>query len=206
MVPLSHFLLIRENSNVGTNNPLTPPPGYTKLGINGATRGPEVTISSGITIVAAFIAVVARLCAKFFVSKKPGWEDLFCVLAFFFALARVVTNFILVDWYQMGYHIWDLDLEYFEPSLVVYKVGYLLYLPAILFVKLSLIFLYLRIFHIKRAIPWICYSLMVLVLGYTVSLWFAELFQCSPFAAGWSFEVQGHCASLTQIDYAMGVG
>ena len=41
----------------------------------GPTRGDWIVLSSSITISIAMLLVILRLIVKFYVAKKPGWDD-----------------------------------------------------------------------------------------------------------------------------------
>ena len=80
----------------------------------------------------------------------------------------------------------------------------IIYLAAIACAKVSILLLYVRLFGVNRRFRYLCLSLMALVIGYCTATALAEIFQCRPVHAGWDFFEPGHCASLQEIDVAIG--
>ena len=78
------------------------------------------------------------------------------------------------------------------------------YLAAMACARISVLLLYTRLFGIKRAFRYTCYTLMTLVVGYSLALILVEIFQCRPISAGWNFFAPGHCASLPIVTIANG--
>lgn len=51
------------------------PPGAVIDYVHGPSRGGNILVASGLTIAAAFIAVIIRIFTKLFVTHSPGWDD-----------------------------------------------------------------------------------------------------------------------------------
>lgn len=76
---------------------------------------------------------------------------------------------------------------------------------AILFVKISILLLYLRLFKINRIFRYLDFALMSLVVGYCVSLALSILFACKPLARTWDSSIRGTCpVDIAKVDYAIG--
>lgn len=72
--------------------------------------------------------------------------------------------------------------------------------------KISLLFMYRRIFSISRRMRVIIVTTIVLVGAWMVALFFAELFQCSTkFWANWgsSYDIRTQCNKTTMIVFAV---
>lgn len=63
-------------------------------------------------------------------------------------------------------------------------------------IKTSILLLYRRIFPDRRFHLWV-YAMGVFVVAYSVSAFFAFLFQCVPIAAGWDLNIKGRCINLS---------
>jgi hypothetical protein len=74
-----------------------------------------------------------------------------------------------------------------------------IYVPTLGFAKFSLLLLYRRLapqkwFHIT------IYSVMVVVVGYSIAILFALIFACSPIQKNWDAEItSGSCVNRTVI-------
>lgn len=71
----------------------------------------------------------------------------------------------------------------------------LLYVAAILSVKLSILALYRRIFQDSRFRPWL-YATGLIVIAYSIASFFTFLLQCVPLDKGWDPTVKGTCLDL----------
>ena len=67
--------------------------------------------------------------------------------------------------------------------------------------KLSILFLYLRIFS-QRWFRITCYTCVAIVSGYAIASIFATIFQCTPIERVFDKSVPGHCINTTAFWYA----
>jgi hypothetical protein len=67
--------------------------------------------------------------------------------------------------------------------------------------KLSVLFLYLRIFS-QRWFRITCYTCAAIVGGYAISSVFATIFQCTPVSYVFNKNLHGHCINITAFWYA----
>ncbi|RDL34576.1 uncharacterized protein BP5553_07704 [Venustampulla echinocandica] len=93
---------------------LLPPDGEEPNYINPLSRGQKIVIASVVLTSFAFVFVIARVIVKGFVTKRFGWDDIFCVGAMAASIARTVMSVILVDTYGIGVHVWN-----FNPKNIV---------------------------------------------------------------------------------------
>jgi len=83
-------------------------------------------------------------------------------------------------------------------------VNDVLYLFAVMFIKISILILYLRLFKVKRLFRYLDFTLMALAIGYCTSLLLAILFGCQPLARTWNSSIPGKCVKLVAIDFTIG--
>ncbi|MCJ1286659.1 hypothetical protein MMC26_006005 [Xylographa opegraphella] len=178
-----------------------PPPGYTVQGIDGPSNGPSMVLATVITLGFAIVAVILRMIVKCFVVPSLNWEDFFAVAALLLAIARTILLVIMTKDYQFGYHIWDTELANFG---YVYTVSLDHLAGAIACAKVSILLLYIRLFHVNKPFRFTCYALISLVTTYCAAMALANIFQCNPVYAGWNFFAPGKCASLQEITVATG--
>lgn len=69
-----------------------------------------------------------------------------------------------------------------------------------MFVKLSLLWFYLRLDH-RRYMRWSVYGIMLVVFGLSIGSTFFTIFSCSPPSKFWDMTgtVKGHCSSAHSI-------
>lgn len=152
----------------------------------------------GIFLSLSILAVSIRLFVRFRFTKTWGWDDYTCILA---AIGSVIyaALFIEVTTRDPIKHIWDTPVASLSgtvkyQSLWVNGVGYQI---TIFFTKLSILFLYIRIFNVNETFSRIAaISVAVLILIYLplASLAIAFLAACKDLT------------SLTENPFCQGYG
>ena len=79
-----------------------------------------------------------------------------------------------------------------------------MYLPAVMFTKLSVLVLYNTIWGIKSWFRYTTWSFEVIICLYCTILFFIALFPCHSVAEDWDFELPGKCLSAIAPDEAIG--
>ena len=79
-----------------------------------------------------------------------------------------------------------------------------LYLFAVMFIKISIFNLYLRLLRVKRLLRYLNCTLMALVTVYCTSLLLDILLGCQPIARTWNSSILGRCVKLVAIDLTIG--
>lgn len=86
-----------------------------------------------------------------------------------------------------------------------YQIDNVFYLMAVLFAKLSILLLYLRLFKVNRTFRLFDFALMSLVVSYCISLALSILFACEPLARTWDSSIPGTCpVDILKVDFAIG--
>ncbi|KAM3525289.1 hypothetical protein NHJ13051_004074 [Beauveria bassiana] len=161
-------------------------------------RGPAVFAVTVVTLIIASVFVFARMACRFLIVKKVTWGDrimmLAWVLAFFLSFTVALGTFN-----GLGKHDADID----PANLTVLRrceyVFSILYNPALMAAKTSILIFYLRLAKntqlVLRYASW--FTLIVVNLAGTV-LTFMNIFQCSPIYAAWMafYEGSAKCIPL----------
>ena len=79
-----------------------------------------------------------------------------------------------------------------------------IYIIGVVPVKLSLIFLYNRIFPNTR-LRVLLWAVAIIVSGWGVAGTFVAIFRCVPFRANWDPFVEARCVSFKAVAYSQGV-
>lgn len=64
------------------------------------------------------------------------------------------------------------------------------------FAKSSIICLYIRLFGIHRNVRFFCYGMLVVLVLWSIAVFFATVFQCSPIYSAWSPTPDMKCIEL----------
>ncbi|KAF7510577.1 hypothetical protein GJ744_006189 [Endocarpon pusillum] len=137
--------------DLSKNIPALPPPD----GVQSQFDHPRTLASSLIAVNATFlplmiIAVGTRLYTRTFIANALGWDDYTCVGAALSSTAYASVC-ILVSHWGVGTHLWDIRaITLTPPRLRIMSSLSIIYVLGILFTKISIFLLYLRIFVVRR--------------------------------------------------------
>ncbi|KAI0146298.1 hypothetical protein GGR57DRAFT_506594 [Xylariaceae sp. FL1272] len=141
--------------------------------------------------VLSLVSVVLRLIARWQKKQQLGWDDYMIVFS-------LLWNFIVVGFiagmiqHGMGLHI---ELAGIDNAILIAKflvVAEILYVFNLVFTKLSILFMYYRIFrfdYIKRA----SYAIATFVILWVITITFLFIFICVPVEKLWYPQLEGHC-------------
>jgi hypothetical protein len=100
--------------------------------------------------------------------------------------------------YGAGKHLADVPFASFEPILKLLFSGLILYTLFQCAIKLSLAFLYLRVFSPQKRTRHIIFGIIAFIGISTLSAIFTIIFQCHPVSFAWDKSIQGHCISVNR--------
>ncbi|RWA06756.1 hypothetical protein EKO27_g8352 [Xylaria grammica] len=161
------------------------------------TMQPNIYAACIISIVAAYIAVSLRLWGRRLRSQNLWWDDYLCLVALF--LVSVFTAIALyVTVLGLGRWTIKVAVEHPENLLPFAKAtisGSVIYSPALLASKLSLLFLFYRIFPSKRY-KWTLIVVGIFVISYSIVALLVNLLHCMPIERNWDNTIKGYCFNL----------
>ncbi|EEH23269.2 hypothetical protein PABG_05480 [Paracoccidioides brasiliensis Pb03] len=168
------------------------------------SRGWDLWIVSTVMVVVAGVFVVARLAGRY-VKGEFRIDDytIFAALVGYSAFASamrfplvsnkrgqlnsvvltVAENMAVSNGY--GRHAIDLTENEIIMSLKWFYVAQVFYKIVITLTKMSILFLYLRIFYIEAYFRWACTALNVFIAACGTAFVLATIWQCHPMAAFW---------------------
>ncbi|KAH7329513.1 hypothetical protein B0I35DRAFT_448605 [Stachybotrys elegans] len=145
-----------------------------------AAVGPTGIVTTAI----AFICVALRLFTRTYVVQDLVMIAMILSIAFLCVGSHLYTI-------GAGRHMWDVRLDEYNPGFLQTTLGATLtYACSISFTKLSILAFYLRIspnVMFRRAV----YSLIGLIVAYTITYIFLMIFRCQPVAYGWDITIPG---------------
>ncbi|KAI1088701.1 hypothetical protein F5B19DRAFT_470210 [Rostrohypoxylon terebratum] len=181
-----------------------PPPGVEPNFVN-----PENQMGGNIAIHTVFLtistlSVIMRIYTRLYVSRVSlGVDDYLCLLAY--ALTATYSGLLLTCFHWgIGRHIWDEPVIWLIPALKFQTIAAQIYFAATTVIKLSLLFLYRRIFNLQKTAKWFVNGGIVLVTLMGVAILLAIIFFCIPVAKAWDDSIPGHCSSPAPVSYLSG--
>ncbi|KAK1762891.1 hypothetical protein QBC33DRAFT_253227 [Phialemonium atrogriseum] len=168
----------------------TPPPEVTMLPSDGDRTGTVIAASVVFWFLGA-VAVSLRFYARAKIVRVLGAEDWTMLGSLFFATGVSVVQIIMttVGW---GTHVWTIPSDNFIAIQKLTLSLILVYQISLVFTKMSILFLYLRILTYHHA-RWAVYALMAVVIIYNLWGIISELTVCTPLEKLFQMEEYDAC-------------
>jgi len=135
---------------------------------------------------------------------KLGWDDYMIVL--FLIGTAIFTSFVITTThYGLGRHIWDVPLSTYSPDYLWWIMATFAACPAsYYFVKLSILFFYLRVFHLRAKLRYIIYALFAYCTIYYWVAFFSIVGLCNMKNRTWDMTVSMNCFAYGELTFAIG--
>ncbi|KAF2004829.1 MFS general substrate transporter [Amniculicola lignicola CBS 123094] len=162
-----------------------------------ATRGPLVLAVTAATMASCSVFVALRLLSRFWIVRKPGWDDYTMVLAWLLAFG---TSFTICHGTSVGLgrHAEDIPPAWevsMKKSAYAFSV---LYNPALMATKTSILLFYLTLSATQKIFRYSTIATLVVVNAGGLALTLLNVFQCRPVGAAFQTPVPDS-ASCTNI-------
>jgi len=156
---------------------------------------------NAVCLVAALVAVALRFTSRRIARAKIGIDDWLILVAWLLTAIYASLLFSLTH-YGMGRHAWWItNVEVFSQLSITSETMYNVAIPVI---KISILYLYRRIFPQ----PWFNRALIVLggfIVAYSLAQIFADIFQCVPISSLWGATAPEFCINYPALIISMGV-
>ncbi|ETI21969.1 hypothetical protein G647_06039 [Cladophialophora carrionii CBS 160.54] len=163
-------------------------------------RGDTVVTVNIALVAVAVVMVVARFWTRIVINNMLGLDD-WCVLTALLIAITMTGLFYGETKNGFGLHRVDVDQEHFLQAWKYFLACQVLYKAAALFAKLSMLFLYLRIFS-SRNFRMAAYAVMFICVGTAIGTILPTIFACHPIEKAWIPTVPGRCIWTPGIWYA----
>ncbi|KAK2841616.1 hypothetical protein FQN49_006077, partial [Arthroderma sp. PD_2] len=157
------------------------------------SRGYQLWVTDVVVVIVAGLFVVIRLISRYMRSgiQIDDWTILVAlILSVLFSSAQ---NIAVEHGY--GKHDWHITDEQEKQSLKWILVAQVLYKLVICLAKVSILFLYLRIFYVHQYFRRICICLIVFTVCSGIAFIPPTIWQCSPVSAYWDRSIPHKCLS-----------
>ncbi|KAM5352188.1 hypothetical protein ACJ41O_004911 [Fusarium nematophilum] len=161
-------------------------------------RGPAVFAVTTATLVLATVFVAARMVSRTFIVRNITWDDRVMMLAWLFAFFLSFTICFGVH-NGLGRHDIHIDQDDRPALRRCEYVFSILYNPALMATKTSILIFYLRLAkHTQRVLRFASWLTLAIVNIAGIILTFMNIFQCRPTQAAWDvdFDERSRCIPL----------
>ncbi|OAQ72020.1 hypothetical protein VFPPC_00089 [Pochonia chlamydosporia 170] len=141
----------------------------------------------------ATLALALRLKARRMTRMGMGYDDVFAIIAWVFAIGYTVDLIVWISSFKLGQRLapyTDKQVEYYmEKSYLVLWVSELLYAWSIFFAKLAVLYFYRRVFRYSSI------RIPIIILMVSCGIWvvirtFFTIFHCIPVRAYWDQSIK----------------
>ena len=146
------------------------------------------------------IFVAARIYTRSRINRALGWDDYIALVTLPFCIAYAVLS-VVATRYGIDFHAWDSTPALGERLVKWTFIASNTYVPSLLGYKMSILFLYLRIFNVNRSFRYCTWTVMFITFGYLFSNFCTQIFGCQPIAKYWKPQIPGHCILTLKADY-----
>ncbi|PLB44174.1 hypothetical protein P170DRAFT_467920 [Aspergillus steynii IBT 23096] len=153
---------------------------------------PNQIAADVVGILLAVSAVAARFLSRYRSRARLNWDDYLILVALMGQLTYAVLNFMSVHNGE-GLHIifvknQKLFIQHYVAAIITYSI-------TVMLTKISILFLYHRIFPVKWLLV-VSYIMGAVVIAYNLAVVFTAAFQCIPLSSMWTGE-QGQCINVS---------
>ncbi|KAF2431951.1 MFS monosaccharide transporter-like protein [Tothia fuscella] len=165
-----------------------------------SSRGPAVLVVTAIMLVLSTIFVVLRMISRVAIVRKVTLDDYFMILSWFiaFGLSFAICYGTSVG---LGRHQKDIPYDWNLPLKKSEYVFSVLYNPALMATKTSILLFYLNLSKTERIFRWATIGTLAMVNLAGLALTFLNAFQCSPVGAAFKTPVPltDHCEYIVTL-------
>ncbi|OAP64664.1 hypothetical protein AYL99_00636 [Fonsecaea erecta] len=163
-------------------------------------RGDTVVTVNIALVVVAGVLVIARFWTRIAINHMLGVDD-WCVLMALLIAITMTGLFHGETKNGFGLHQATVSEEHILQAWKYFLACQVLYKAAALFAKLSMLFLYLRIFS-SRGFRIAAYIVMFICVGTAIGTIFPTIFACHPIQKAWTPTLPGKCIWTPGIWYS----
>ncbi|KAL4935936.1 hypothetical protein BDV06DRAFT_217048 [Aspergillus oleicola] len=165
--------------------------------------------ASSSSMPARYVSTVLHLLAvlavglRFLARRRTGsvgMDDLLALLALVFGTGLYISGILICTIGYAGFHQALLEVYQIERFLLLVYIDNLFYALTIPTIKLSILFLYHRLFPVRNFTYAIIFVGLI-VAGWTVSVVIVQVFTCTPVQGAWIPSSAEHCIDQTKFYY-----
>ena len=158
-----------------------------------------------VLLVVSVLIVGARIVSRTVLTDwRLGWDDCTMVLALVGTV--IFTSFVITTThYGLGQHIWDIPLSTYTPDYLWWIMATFAACPAsYYFVKISILFFYLRVFQLQAKLRYVIYALFAYCTIYYWVAFFTIIGLCNTKNRTWDITVSMNCFAYGELTLAIG--
>lgn len=170
------------------------------------SKGQTVIIVSSVCCAVATVAVALRLFTRSYISRHVGIDDWLAITSLICTFGMAISQGINAV-KCLGHHNWEFDESADIPGFFeIFWLTALFYNAALLFIKLTFLSQYFRIFHEVYFMRNLYRVAMILITAWNIGELFSAVFLCFPVSGFWDQTVESSCQNSKLGTYVNAVG
>ena len=190
----------------GSIVPAGPPPVGVHSNFNDPVNyAPNLVACNIVLLITSALLVAARVVSRTLLTDwRLGWDDYMIIVALIGT--AIFTSFVIVTTnYGLGRHMWDVPMSSYTPQYLWWIMATFAACPAsYYFVKISILFFYLRIFQLQARLRYMIYALFAYCTIYYWVAFFAIIGLCNVKNRTWDITVTMNCFAYGELTFAIG--
>ncbi|PMD33685.1 hypothetical protein L207DRAFT_589244 [Hyaloscypha variabilis F] len=170
------------------------------MGVPYPSRSREIIRDIIIMAAVTFPVIALRFVSRRIVTNMMGWDDWAIGVSALIMIPMTAIPIINAT-RGFGNHFWDVPVTNLEGLRKLYYISQIMYSLILAAAKMSILFLYLRIF-LNKTFRLATYITMACVLGQTIAFALVIAFQCTPVDSYWDTTIPGKCIHSQAFVYS----
>lgn len=183
-----------------------PPPG--KIADLGHPEDALYSISLATAVLTLILPIpflAIRVYTPWKLSSSVKVDDCSCALAFLFGIAYLASGIVFAE-HGGGHHVWDVSVSQLQSVLETTYWNSIVYSPAALFTKITLLLVAVRAFRVNRLLVYTSYCLMTVMVGYYVPVTILKIMTCRPIRGYWDDDDDSACYDYRSVFLSDAIG
>ncbi|RAL66440.1 hypothetical protein DID88_006131 [Monilinia fructigena] len=159
--------------------------------------------TSNSLVIASWLAFILRIASRLTSDTQIWWDDVMVTVVMIIGIPSAIINVQGLTSNGLGKDIWTLTFKNISDMIRFFYAAELLYFAQVSFVKISILFFFLRLFP-DRKIRWTIWGTIIMNVIILIVFEFLAAFQCRPISfywKGWDEEHSGTCLDINALAF-----
>lgn len=182
-----------------------PPPDVYSNFVDPVNNAPNLVACNIVLLIISTFLVAARLISRTYLTDwRLGWDDYSMIVAL--VGTAIFSSFVITTTnYGLGRHMWDVPISTYTPQYLWWIMATFAACPAsYYFVKISILFFYLRVFQLQAKLRYIIYALFAYCTIYYWVAFATVIGLCNVKNRTWDITVTMNCFAYGELTFAIG--
>lgn len=158
-----------------------------------------------LTLILPLPFLLVRMYTPWKLSSPLKVDDWMCAAAFLCGISYLASAIVFAE-HGGGHHVWEVTTSQLQGILETTYWNAVVYSPAALFIKTTLLLVAIRVFRENRPLVYLGYCLMTVMVGYCVPVTILKIMTCRPIRGYWDYGVDSSCYDYRLVFLSDAIG